>query len=126
MKLRRLPAWTDARRRVAARYREVLSGLPLALPVERPEVHHVYNQFTVRAAERDALVRRLAAHGVGTAVHYPLPIPGQPLFEKAGARGGDCPRAWQAAREVASLPCYPELTDAEIEAVGRAVRQVLA
>jgi dTDP-4-amino-4,6-dideoxygalactose transaminase len=126
VKLSRLPAWTGARRRVAARYREVLSGLPLALPVERPEVHHVYNQFTVRAAERDALVRRLAAHGVGTAVHYPLPIPGQPLFEKAGARGGDCPRAWQAAREVVSLPCYPELTDAEIEAVGRAVRQVLA
>ncbi len=125
VKLQRLPAWTEARRRIADRYRSLLAGLPLVPPVERHPARHVYHQFTVRADERDALAKALADRGVGTATHYPLPIPGQPLFERAGRRPGEWPAAWRAAREVLSLPCFPELTDAEIEAVGRAVREAL-
>jgi dTDP-4-amino-4,6-dideoxygalactose transaminase len=125
VKLRRLPAWTEARRRIAERYRELLADAPLGLPVERPPARHVYHQFTVRASQRDALAKRLAEAGVGTAVHYPLPIPGQPLFERGPGGAADWPRAWQAAREVLSLPCFPELADAEVEAVGRAVRRAL-
>jgi len=126
VKLRRLPAWIEARRRIAERYRALLGGAPLGLPVERPPARHVYHQFTVRATQRDALAKRLADAGVGTAVHYPLPIPGQPLFERDGRRVADWPVAWQAAREVLSLPCFPELADAEIEAVCGAVRRALA
>ena len=122
VKLRRLPAWIEARRRIAERYRGLLAQAPLGLPVERPPARHVYHQFTVRASERDLLAKRLAEAGVGTAVHYPLPIPGQPIFEGGAA---DWPRAWQAAREVLSLPCFPELADAEVETVGRAVRRAL-
>jgi UDP-N-acetyl-3-dehydro-alpha-D-glucosamine 3-aminotranferase len=124
VKLRRLPAWTEARRRIAEQYRALLAGLPLGLPVERPPARHVYHQFTLRASQRDALAKRLADQGVGTAVHYPLPLPGQPIFEGYG-RPADTPCAWQASREVLSLPCFPELAQAEIEAVGRAVRRAL-
>ena len=77
---RRLGEWTAARRRVAARYRELLAGLPLELPVERPPACHVYHQFTLRVARRDEVARRLAELGIGTTVHYPITIPAQPLF----------------------------------------------
>ncbi|HEU5323516.1 MAG TPA: DegT/DnrJ/EryC1/StrS family aminotransferase, partial [Methylomirabilota bacterium] len=59
--------------------------------------------------------------GVGTAVHYPRPVPGQPVFGGGGER--EWPQAWRAAREVVSLPCYPELRDDEVEAVAGAVRR---
>ena len=89
------------------------------LPVERPEARHVYHLFTVRHAQRDAFVKALADLGVGTAVHYPLPVPGQPVFGGGGERR--FPEAWRAAREVCSLPCFAELTDAELERVAAAV-----
>lgn len=121
VKLRYLEDWTERRRRHAARYRERLAGLPLALPVERPQARHVYHLFTVRHAQRDALAKALADLGVGTAVHYPIPVPGQPMFGGGGER--QFPEAWRAAREVLSIPCWAELTDDEIETVAAAVRQ---
>ena len=121
VKLRYLEDWTERRRRHAARYRERLAGLPLALPVERPQARHVYHLFTVRHAQRDALAKALGDLGVGTAVHYPIPVPGQPMFGGGGER--QFPEAWRAAREVLSIPCWAELTDDEIETVAAAVRQ---
>jgi dTDP-4-amino-4,6-dideoxygalactose transaminase len=120
VKLSRLAAWTEARRRLAGRYRAALAGLPLALPIERPPARHVYHLFTVRHPQRDAFAKALADLGVGTAVHYPLPVPGQPLFGGGGERRW--PEAWRAARESLSLPCFPELADAEVDEVARAVR----
>jgi len=117
----RLPGWTEARRRVADRYRARLAGLPLVLPVERAPARHVYYLFTVRHAQRDALAKALADLGVGTAVHYPIPVPGQPMFGGGGER--QFPEAWRASREVLSIPCWAELTDDEIETVAAAVRQ---
>src|SRR5262249_59126979 len=98
VKLTRLDAWTAEKRRIAARYAELLTGLPLTLPVERPPAHHVYHLYTVRHPQRDALAKHLADLGVGTAVHYPWPIPGQPMFGEDGERRW--PEAWRAAREV--------------------------
>ena len=129
VKLRHLGAWTAARRRIAARYRERLAGLPLVLPVERPPAVHVYHQFTVRVAERDAVARGLAELGVGTTVHYPIPIPAQPLFCPPGGEArvaAAFPESTRAAREVLSLPCFPELTDGEVDEVAAALRTVLA
>ena len=123
VKLRRLDAWTEARRRLAARYRQRLAGLPLGLPVEHPRARHIYHLFTVRHPQRDALVKALADLGVGTAVHYPLPVPGQPLFGDRDER--KFPEAWRASREVLSLPCFPELTDEEADEVAKAVRTAL-
>ena len=119
VKLRRLDAWTDARRRLAARYRERLAGLPLGLPAEHARARHIYHLFSVRHPRRDALAKGLADLGVGTMVHYPHAVPDLPLF---GAPTDEWPEAWRAAREVLSLPCYPELTDAEADAVAAAVR----
>ncbi|MBI4241049.1 MAG: DegT/DnrJ/EryC1/StrS family aminotransferase [Candidatus Rokubacteria bacterium] len=127
VKLRHLPGWIEARRRLASRYAALLGGLPLALPVERPPARHVYQQYTVRFRARDTLARALAELGVETAVHYPLPLPAQPLFREIVSSPEQAfPRACQASREVLSLPCYPELTDAETETVAKAVHQALA
>lgn len=124
VKLRHLPAWTAARRALAARYSALLAGLPITLPREQPPAVHVYHHYTVLSPRRDDLAKALADRGVGTALHYPLPIPGQPLFRGgAGPAEAECPRAWQASREALSLPCFPELTAAEIETVAQAVRQ---
>ena len=128
VKLRHLGEWTAARRRLAVRYRELLAGLPLVLPVERPPAVHVYHQFTVRVSDRDAVAKRLADLGVGTTVHYPIPIPAQPLFCPPGGEArvaAAYPEATRAAREVLSLPCFPELTDAELGEVATALRTAL-
>ena len=122
VKLRHLPAWTKARQALAARYDEGLAGLPLGLPAARPGATHVFHQYTVRTPRRDALAKHLAAAGVGTACHYPLPIPAQPLFTDLGYDATAYPAAWAASREVLSLPCFPELRPDEIDAVIAAVR----
>jgi dTDP-4-amino-4,6-dideoxygalactose transaminase len=121
VKLRRLREWEDRRRAIAAEYLEALAHLPLELPVERAGARHVYHLFTVRHANRDALVAALAELGVGTAVHYPRAVPGQPLFGQDGQ--ARWPEAWRAAREVLSLPCFPEMTEAEVTGVIDAVRR---
>jgi dTDP-4-amino-4,6-dideoxygalactose transaminase len=124
VKLRHLAAWTEARRRIAARYRTLLAGLPLDLPGEHPAARHVYYLYTVRHRQRDPLAKTLTDLGVGTAVHYPIPLPAQPVFaDGVGAGERQWPEAWRAAREVLSLPCYAELREDEVDAVARAVRQ---
>jgi len=141
VKLRHLPAWTEAKRRLAGRYGRLLAGLPLGLPVERPGARHVYHLYTVRHPHRDVLAKDLADLGVGTAVHYPIPVPGQPMFADAaaaaprgaarrtaargGAGGTRWPEAGRAAREVLSLPCFAELRDDEQDTVAAAVRRAL-
>lgn len=122
VKLRHLPAWTAARRRIAARYTAGLTGCPLALPPTPPGAGHVFHQYTVRTPRRDALARHLAAAGIGTACHYPRPVPGQPLFRGLGYDGTAYPAAWAASQEVLSLPCFPELADDEVDAVVAAIR----
>jgi dTDP-4-amino-4,6-dideoxygalactose transaminase len=94
----------------------------VALPTEEPGTYHVYHQFTIRTPERDGLVKHLTAAGIGTALHYPLPIPGQPLFRRLGYDAVACPAAWAASQQVLSLPCFPELRDDEVDAVIGAIR----
>ena len=124
VKLRRLEEWNQSRRRIASRYRELLRGTPLVLPEERPPARHVYHQFTVRTPKRDALAMALADSGIGTAVHYPIAIPTQPMFAVADS-DRTFPHATRASAEVLSLPCFPELTDAEVELIARAIRDAL-
>jgi dTDP-4-amino-4,6-dideoxygalactose transaminase len=121
VKLAYLPQWIDRRRAIAARYAARLAGLPLVRPVERAAAWHVYHLYTVRHVERDRLQKALADLGVGTAVHYPRAVPAQPVFGLDAEKRW--PEAWRAADEVLSLPCYPELTDDEVERVAHAVRE---
>jgi dTDP-4-amino-4,6-dideoxygalactose transaminase len=125
VKLAYLGEWTARRQAIAARYRAGLGGLGLTLPVERADSTHVYHQFAIRVADRDAVQRRMAERGVQTAVYYPLPLHLQPLYRELGYRAGAFPEAERAAREVLCLPMYPELTDAQVDEVVEAVKNSL-
>jgi len=123
VKLKHLPAWNQRRRAIAHRYHELLAGTPLRLPREAEGVESVYHLYVVRHPARDALREHLAAHGVGTAMHYPVPVHLQKCYAAFGHRPGDFPVAEHAARECLSLPVYPELTDAQVEYVAAAIRE---
>ena len=121
VKLRRLDAWSAARAEHAAWYAQALEAEGLLEFLTPPPVlegaRHVYNQFTLRARDRDRLRERLRAEGVGHAVYYPLPLHLQPCFAYLGYKEGDFPQAEKAAREVISLPVFPELTQSQRERV---------
>lgn len=122
-KLPHLAAWSAARRRNAAWYDQALADVPeVRRPVIDPANESIYNQYTLRAERRDALQAHLKARGIGTSIYYPLPLHLQPCFAYLGYREGQCPAAEQAAREVLSLPVYPELTEAQLAEVASAVR----
>ena len=125
VKLKRLPQWNERRRAIAAHYSAALAGLPLGLPIEQAPAHHIYHQYTVRSAKREALAAALAARGVGTSIHYPSTIPAQPVFSRPNA-DREFPVATQAAAEVLCLPCFPELTDLEVAEVVEAVKRSVA
>ena len=126
VKLAYLERWNERRRRIARRYHELLAGASLELPELREDGTHVYHLYVVRARERDRLHEALRARGVGTAVHYPLPAHLQPVYRDLGlAAPGSLPVTERLAGEVLSLPIYPELTDAEVDAVAAAVRDSL-
>jgi len=114
-KLPQLDAWNERRRAHAAAYRARLAGAPLSLPAERAGSRHVYHQFVVRSPRRDELRAHLASRGVATLVHYPEAVH-QVAALRPHVRFRSRPeRAERAAREVLSLPIYPELPGAELE-----------
>jgi len=122
VKLPHLRAWTDRRRRIAHRYHELLEGTPLKLPREAPWAESVYHCYVVRHPARDRLKAHLEAQGVGSALHYPLPLHLQKCFANLGYGAGAFPVAERAARECLSLPVYPDLTDAQVERVAEVIR----
>jgi dTDP-4-amino-4,6-dideoxygalactose transaminase len=115
VKLRYLEQWTEQRRRNAGRYRrfisQSLSSSYMVMPVEPNGTRHVYNQFTIRCQERDLLREHLLENGIPTEIYYPHPLHLQPAFSYLGYREGSLPVAESTAREVLSLPIYPELTE---------------
>src|SRR5581483_9166795 len=124
VKLAHVERWTEARREVAAGYREALAGLPgVEAPAERPHERCVYHTFVVQADERDALREHLAGRGVGTAIHYPTPIHLQTAARGLGYGPGSFPVAERQAGRILSLPVYPELTAEERALVAGGVRE---
>ncbi len=122
VKLRHLEQWTEERRARARVYRAALAGTPALLPAERPDVRHVFHVFAVRLQERDAWRERLAARGIQTGVHYPIPVHLQPAHADLGYKRGDFPESERLADEVLSLPIYPELTDDQVREVADVLR----
>jgi dTDP-4-amino-4,6-dideoxygalactose transaminase len=123
-KLPHLADFTARRQKHAARYRELLAGAKLELPAAHGRGAHVYHQFTVRVKHRDAVRKALAEAGVASGVYYPIPLHRQPVYEKAFG-GLQLPAAEAAAKEVLSLPIYPQLTDEQIRHVCGTLRACL-
>lgn len=125
VKLRSLDADNERRRTIARRYDEGLGGGRLRLPEDAPpDATHVYHLYVVASDRRDALQEHLRAHGVGALVHYPVPVHLQPAY--AAMRSRALPHTEHAAQIVLSLPMYPELTEADQDAVIAAVREMRA
>lgn len=124
VKLERLEDWTRARQAHAARYDALLDGLSVQRPEVMPYARHVFHVYAIRCAERDAWQEPLRALGVQTGIHYPTPVHLLPAYADLGYDRGAFPHAEQAAREVLSLPLYPELTDDLCLHVADSVREV--
>jgi dTDP-4-amino-4,6-dideoxygalactose transaminase len=110
-KLRRLAVWNTARRAAAARYDELLSGCDAVI---RPRTlngnEHVWHLYTVRVPDRDRMLKELNAAGIGAGIHYPVTIHLTPAFARVGYAQGAFPVAERSARELLSLPLFPEIT----------------
>jgi dTDP-4-amino-4,6-dideoxygalactose transaminase len=127
VKLKYLDGWTEARQRNAAHYdaafaREEL-GSRLRTPAPSAAGRHIYNQYVVRAADRDALRAHLAERRIGTEIYYPVPLHRQTCFAALGYSEGDFPESERAAAETLALPIYPELDAAQLDTVVGAVRE---
>jgi dTDP-4-amino-4,6-dideoxygalactose transaminase len=125
-KLRRLAGWNAARWAAAARYDELLSGCDA---VVRPRTldgnEHVWHLYTVRVPDRDRVLKELHAAGVGAGIHYPVPIHLTEAFAGLGYPQGAFPVAERTARELLSLPLFPEITAAQQERVVSALTSAL-
>ncbi|MDM7992589.1 MAG: DegT/DnrJ/EryC1/StrS family aminotransferase [Candidatus Fermentibacter sp.] len=127
VKLRHLDGWHDGRRRNAEFYARAFADVDeIATPVIDPRAWSVYNQYTVRAADRDGLMAHLKSAGIGCAVYYPLPLHLQECFSSLGYSAGDFPASEKAAAEVLSLPVFGELTEEELGEVVRSVKDFYA
>jgi dTDP-4-amino-4,6-dideoxygalactose transaminase len=126
VKLPHLADWNAARRAHAQRYNELLRGSHVITPTAADHVEPVYHLYVVRVKERDRVLAQLKANGIGAGVHYPIPLHLQPAYAQLGHQAGDFPHAEAAAQEVLSLPMYAELTDEQIQAVSRALREATA
>lgn len=129
-KLPHLDEWTEQRRRAASRYREMLAAhAAIQAPQEMDSVRHVYHLFVVRvpdcarnrARNRDEVLKQIKEADIGAGVHYPIPLHLQPALAWMDHQEGDFPHTEQAAREILSLPLYPEIGEEQIAQVVQAL-----
>ncbi|MFO1047647.1 MAG: DegT/DnrJ/EryC1/StrS family aminotransferase [Geminicoccaceae bacterium] len=124
-KLPYLDAMNRRRRVIASAYDAVLADSCIAPPVTRPGAEHAFNQYVVRAPDRDALRSRLLEEGIGTGVHYPVPIHRQSAYAGRLPLGpSGCRRTEAVATEIMGLPIFPELTDAQVDHVCSALHRL--
>jgi dTDP-4-amino-4,6-dideoxygalactose transaminase len=124
VKLRYLEAWTAARRRLAARYTELLADLAgeVVLPFVHPDAEPVWHLYVIRTPRRDELLDHLNGHGIGAGIHYPTPLHLQPAYADLGYVRGSLPITEAVADTCLSLPIFPEMTDAQQEYVVTTLR----
>jgi dTDP-4-amino-4,6-dideoxygalactose transaminase len=117
-KLPRLAADNARRQAIAMRYDQGLAGLPLALPPRHPDSAHVFHQYVIRTARREALREHLRAAQIGTGIHYPAPVHCQPAYRGRLAEfPAGLPQTTRLAGEILSLPMYPQLGTASVDRV---------
>jgi len=124
VKLRYLDEWTKGRRRVAARYGELIGGTKdISLPPEADYAKHVYHVYAVRTSMREEFMNAMAEKGIATGIHYPVPVHLQDAYRSMGLERGSYPVAEKCAGEVVSLPMFAELTSEQIEYVCAAINE---
>lgn len=136
VKLPHLTAWTDGRRKNAAKYKELLKDVTgIKLPIEMEYSKHVYHLFVIqvlaeegqeRTAKRDALQKYLGEKGIATGLHYPIPLHLQPCFANLGYKKGDFPVTEALAEQGLSLPMFAELTDEQVEYICTEIKNFFA
>lgn len=124
VKLKRIDEYNSKRRRKAALFNALLSGA-VKCPSELEGAYHVYNQYTIMSGRRDEIQGRLKENGISSVVYYPQPLHLQKALGFLGHREGDFPVAEKAAREVLSLPIYPELEEPDIERICDIIKKVV-
>jgi dTDP-4-amino-4,6-dideoxygalactose transaminase len=126
VKLTQLDRQNARRASIAAAYTRALTPGPLQAPRQREDASHVFHLYVTRSADRDRFQATLKENGVGTGIHYPVPVHLQPAYAGRVALGsGGCPETERAAKEILSLPVYPELTESDVETVCRALTALL-
>lgn len=125
VKFRRIDAYNENRRKNAALYNNALAAPGILTPVESGDGKHVYHQYTIRLKDRDAVKKRLDDAKMSSMIYYPVPLHLQTAYKGLGMGPGSLPVSEQAAREVLSLPMYPELTEEQIRTVAEAVKKAL-
>jgi dTDP-4-amino-4,6-dideoxygalactose transaminase len=123
VKLPKLPEWTRQRQQIAGWYGQHLAGIAgLRLPVVAAGATHVYHLYVVHTPQRTALQQHLANQGIGTLIHYPVPPHLQLAYQQMGLATGSFPIAEELAATCLSLPLWPGMTEAHVEAVATAMR----
>jgi dTDP-4-amino-4,6-dideoxygalactose transaminase len=127
VKFPHLPAWTTARRRIAARYNELLGGIDnLSTPKVEANRSHAYHLYVVATDKRELLKKSLGDAGITTSLNYPKALPFYPAYSYLGHKSTDFPVAYQNQSRILSLPIYPEMTDDMIEYVADQCRKVIS
>jgi dTDP-4-amino-4,6-dideoxygalactose transaminase len=125
VKLRHLEQWTEARRALVHQYDQLLADCDVETPTEMPWARHVYHVYTLRSDDRDALQAALTTEGIQSGVHYAVPVHLQPAYADLGYAAGAFPQTEAAAKQVLSLPLYPELSAESVKEVARVVRKAV-
>ncbi len=127
VKLRRLRAWNEQRRKHADRYTVLLKDLEgIGTPVEPECCRGVYHLYVIRTKDRDALQQFLLKRSISTGLHYPIPLHRQRAYAGHGFTDGDYPVAEEASREILSLPMFPSLTEWQQDLVVEGIRSFAA
>jgi len=126
IKLKKLDEWNERRRQAAVWYRERLADVDsIVLPVEPEGRKHVYHLFVVRVPDRDKVQEQLTEKGIGTGLHYPVPLHLQHAYRDLGWEGGALPETEAAAQSIISLPMFPHMTESQVDYVCRCLKEVL-
>jgi dTDP-4-amino-4,6-dideoxygalactose transaminase len=123
VKLRHLAKWNASRRSLAHRYHQMFADAKdaMVLPQEAAWTKGVYHLYVVRVADREAFQAQLAEAGIGTGIHYPIPLHLQVAYKHLGHKKGDFPVTERVAAEIVSLPMFPQMTEAQQNEVAKKV-----
>jgi dTDP-4-amino-4,6-dideoxygalactose transaminase len=127
VKLRHLAKWNESRRAHAHRYHELLADAKdaITVPVEASWTKGVYHLYVVRVQDREGFQAGLAEAGIGTGIHYPIPLHLQKAYENLNYKKGDFPVTERVAAEIVSLPMFPQMTNEQLDEVAAKVRELL-